>query len=425
MRDTPGREGPPFRLCLGDLADDTGPVGDEEREALRLMADAARAEPNDPDYYHILGEALLRTGKVKEAMKVCREAVERDPLSAEYRFALGCALWRSGEVARAERAFREAVQRQAGDPRSLNALGAALARLHRQPEAVSTLEKALKIDPQNAEIHANLGVAQWGGGDRRGALRSFTRALRTDPERPEHHLNLALAQRARGRAAEATQVLQNMIQRWPDQADLYLELAEAFHEAGRPAEATRALDEAQRLDPAAIAQRPRSREIRDALRLGGVRSEAQSERGARRGGVSRLSDGAWSALDLAGRLRPRMQVLSVVALLAALGLGWFSWQVAPHYFTHYLLEDDVAVLARAPVRDDAVVRDRLRHAVQKRGLEESVDVDRCQVTTRPRWRTITCEYAVPAQLLPGLRRDLPFRLDVEQPYLVEREPVVF
>ena len=425
MRDTLAGEGPPFRLCLGDLADDAAPVGDEEREALRLMADAARAEPNDPDYYHILGEALLRAGKVKEAMKVCREAVDRDPLSAEYRFALGCALWRSGETARAERAFREAVPRQAEDPRSLNALGAALARLHREPEAISTFEKALKIDPQSAEIHANLGVALWGGGDQPGALRSFTRALRTDPERPEHHLNPALAQRAHGRASEAANVLTNMIRRWPDQADLYLELAEAFHEAGRSAEATRALDEAQRLDPAAIAQRPRSREIRDALRLHGVRKEARSERGPGRRGASRLSDALLGVLDLAGGLRPRVQVLSAVALLLTLAFGWFAWQVAPHYVRHYLLEDDVAVVARAPVRDDPIVRDRLRHAVQSRGLEEHIDVERCQVTSRPGWRRITCDYGVRAHLLPGLRRNLPFRLDVEQPYLVDPEPIVF
>lgn len=423
MEDTPGREGPPFRLCLGDLADDAGPVGDEEREALRLMADAARAEPNDPDYYHILGEALLRSGKVKEALKVCREAVERDPLSAEYRFALGCALWRSGEATRAERAFREAVQRQAEDARSLNALGAALARLHREPEAVSTLEKALKIDPRSAEMYANLGVALWGGGDQPGALRSFARALRIDPQRREHHLNLALAQRALGRYSEAASVLGSMIRRWPEQADPYLKLAEVFHEAERPAEATRALDEAQRLDPAAIARSPRSREIRDALRLRGVRKKILSERASRRG--SKVSDGVVRLFELAGDFRPRLQVLSAVAVLVALGLGWLSWKVAPHYFTHYLFEDDIAVVARSPVRDDAVVRDRLRHTARRRGLAERLDVERCQIATRPGWRHITCDYGVRAHVLPGLWRTLRFELDVEQPYLVGPDPIVF
>ena len=61
---------------------------------------------------------------------------------------------------------------------------------------------------------------------------------------------------------------------------------------------------------------------------------------------------------------------------SVLAFGWFAWQVAPHYVRHYLLEDDVAVVARAPVRDDPIVRDRLRHAVQSRGLEEHIDAHR-------------------------------------------------
>lgn len=186
------------------------------------------------------------------------------------------------------------------------------------------------------------------------------------------------------------------------QADLYLDLAEALYEAGNSAEATRALDEAQRLDPAAIARRPRSREIRDALRLRGVRKEIRSEEASRRGPASRVSDAVVDFFDLAGRLRPRVQVASAVAILVALGLGWFSWKVAPHYVTHYLLEDDVAVVARSPVRENAIIHDRLRHAAKRRGLAERIDVDRCQITSRPGWRHITCEYEVRAQVIPGL-----------------------
>jgi hypothetical protein len=216
-----------------------------------------------------------------------------------------------------------------------------------------------------------------------------------------------------------------MIERWPGRADLHLELAEALHLAGRPADATRALDEAQRLDPVAIARNPRSREIRDALRLGEVRQEALGESGSRRAARPRLSEGLLGVLELARGLRPRVQLLSVVALLVTLGMGWFAWKVAPHYVTHYLLEDDMAAAARAPVRQDAVVRDRLRHAVDRRGLGASLDVALCQVTTRPGWRRITCDYGVPAQVLPGMQRTLRFTADVEQPYLVEPEPVVF
>jgi Flp pilus assembly protein TadD len=421
-----------FRLRLGDLedvADDpdaTLPVGaSDDREALRLLASAARAEPNDPDYYHILGEALLRAGRVREAEKPCREAVARDPLNPDYRFALGCVLWRLEKNGPAETAFREAVQRRPEDARNLNALGATLVRLHHEPEAVSTLEKALKVDPQSADAHCNLGVALWGAGDRPGALRCFQRAVHLDPEQPDPHHNLALALRALGRAPEAVSVLRDMIRRWPTQAGLYLDLAEAFHDAGRHAEATRALDEAQRLDPAAIAGRPRSREIRDALRLRGVLGEVEHEKGPRPGPLAFLLHLPLDLIAYLGSLRPRVKVAGSLVLFALLALGWASLKLLPHYVTSYLIQDDITVIARAPVRDDAIVRDRLAHAVRRRGLEGRLDPERCEIETRPGWRQISCGYAVETDLLPGLRRTLRFRVAVEEPYLVDPDPKIF
>jgi Flp pilus assembly protein TadD len=419
-----------LRLChLEQGADDpdaTLPLGkSEDREALRLMASAARAEPNDPDYYHILGEALLRSGRVREAERPCREAVERDPLNPDYRFALGCVRWRLGQAGPAETAFREAVQRRPEDVRSLNALGAALVRLHREPEAVSTLEKTLKLDPQSADAHSNLGVALWGAGDRPGALRCFQRAVRIDPEQPDLHRNLALAQRAQGRASEAVGVLRNMIRRWPTRTDLHLDLAEAFHAAGLHAEATRALDEAQRLDPAAIAGRSRSREIRDALRLREVQGEVERERSPRPGLPAYLLHLPLDLVASVGALRPRVKVAGSLVLFALLALGWASWRLFPHYVTSYLIQDDITVIARAPVRDDAIVRDRLAHAVRRRGLEGRLDPDRCEIETRPGWRQISCGYTVETDLLPGFRRTLRFHLDVEEPYLVDRDPMIF
>ena len=418
-----------FRLRLDDLEeiggdpDATLPVGEEaRRETLRLMAGAARAEPNDPDYYHILGDALLRAGRVEEAEKPCREAVERDPLNADYRFALGCVLWRLEQTAPAEAAFREAVQRRADDERSLNALGATLVRLRREPEAVSTLEKTLKINPQSADAHSNLGAALWGAGDRPGALRSFQRAVRLDPNQPVYQSNLAQAQRALGRHAEAVSVLRNMIRRWPKRADLHLDLAEAFHALGRHAEATRAFDEAQRLDPAAIAQRLGSREIRDSLRLDGVKGEVERERGPRAGPLASLAHLPLDLIAFLGGLRPRVKVAGGLVLLTLATLAWASWRLLPHYVAAYLLEDDLKVVARAPVEDEAVVRDRLARAVRRRGLDGHLDPGRCSVESQPGWRTISCDYSVEASLLPGLWWTLRFHVGVEEPYLVERDP---
>lgn len=421
-----------FRLCLGELdgpsddPDATLPVGQQEdREALLLMASAARANPNDPDYHHILGDGLLRAGRVREAEAPCREAVERDPANPDYRFALGCVHWRLGRAARAETAFRETVQRRPDDAPGLNALGAALVRLERYPEAVAALEKALKLDPQSADAHSNMGAALWSAGDRHGAVRSFQRAVRLDPEKADLHRNLAVAQRALGRSQEAVTVLRNMIRRWPDRADLYLDLAEAFHEAGRTAEASRALDEAQRIDATAIAGRSKSREIRDALRIHGVKGEVEQERGSAPGPFVALLHLPIDAIHFVSGLRPPVKAAGFVVLALVVALAWGASRILPHYVTRYLFEDDIMVIARAPVRDDGVVVDRLGHAIRRRGLDGVLDPSACRLETEPSWRRISCRYAVEANVLPGLTQTLRFDVSVEEPYIADPEPIIF
>jgi hypothetical protein len=130
------------------------------------------------------------------------------------------------------------------------------------------------------------------------------------------------------------------------------------------------------------------------------------------------------ALEWLGDLRPRLRVLSGAGLLAAAALGWLAWSLAPHYVDHYLLQDDIAGVARAPVEDDAVVRDRLERTIRRRGLQDRLDVDRCQVATDPGWRRITCDYSVTIHVLPGVRRTLNLQIDVEQPFVADPDPVV-
>ena len=115
----------------------------------------------------------------------------------------------------------------------------------------------------------------------------------------------------------------------------------------------------------------------------------------------------------------------MILLAAVVAFFWGSSRVLPHYVTRYLIEDDITIIARAPVRDDGVVLDRLVHAVRRRGLDGHLDPHSCRVATEPSWRQISCSYSVETDVLPGLRRILRFHIDVEEPYIVDRDPIVF
>jgi tetratricopeptide (TPR) repeat protein len=275
--------------------------------------------------------------------------------------------------------------------------------------------------PRGAQ--ASRGIALLRTGRVEEGLAALRRAGRLRPDQADLHRNLGLSLAALDRHGEAVDALRRVADRWPESVEAHLDLAEALDAAGRAAEAAGALDAAERLDPTALARLPRSQDIRDAARARQIREETERERAPR--GVATFVVGALVGLLEAAvsRLRRPSGVMGPVAVVALVAVGWGTSRLVPPCFARYLMEDDIVAVARAPVRDDAVVQDRLAHAVRRRGLDERLRPDACRISTEGGWRRISCHYEVPVEILPTLWRTLRFDIEVEQPYVVEPDPV--
>jgi hypothetical protein len=90
--------------------------------------------------------------------------------------------------------------------------------------------------------------------------------------------------------------------------------------------------------------------------------------------------------------------------------------VVPPYVTRFLLMDRMSEIARAPVRSDHEVQELLVHVVEEQGLSHLIPPDSFEIHTSPLWRRITCRYAVPLRLFPGVHPHLRFEIRVEQPF---------
>jgi hypothetical protein len=96
-------------------------------------------------------------------------------------------------------------------------------------------------------------------------------------------------------------------------------------------------------------------------------------------------------------VRAGRRCLLFTAGLAVIGYG--AYLVVPPHITRYLLQDDMAGIAGAPVREDADILDRLMHAVEERGLAAHIGESNFEIRTRPKWRRIICRYEVPPYIL--------------------------
>jgi Flp pilus assembly protein TadD len=395
-------------------------------KALADFRRAARGEPGDPDYAYILGNALSHRGNHAEAVLAFREAIALDRTQPLYFASLGIALWRLDRLDEAIAAFEDALRLAPGDAQALNGLGLALLAAGRPAEAATVLLRASGADRGAPEPRSNRAVALWRAGRASDAVLAWQEAAGEWPESPLVHRNLGRALFAQGRAGEALDCFRTVARLHADDADARLDLADALYDLGRGAEANEAYEEAARLDPGAFASRPESLDARRALTLDRLREDLKSRPAA----GERVTRAAWtgvaSVVDAAGqglRAAPTPRApWRLVFWLVPLMAGWVGVVFGPAYTRHYLLQDDLRTIARTPVDDDGLVHERLRVAVEERGLTGHIAADCFQVTTQPRWRIITCAYDVPTPLYPGSRQRLRLRLRAREPYLAEPKP---
>lgn len=135
-----------------------------------------------------LGQALGLRGRWHEALPVLEDAVRLNPDFADSQHHLGFTYDELGDRDRAIDRYRAAVRLRPGYPEAHGNLGIALAEGGEVEAGVRHLREAVRLDPGSrvgasnlATALTHLGVTQAARGDRAAALESFREALRLQP----------------------------------------------------------------------------------------------------------------------------------------------------------------------------------------------------------------------------------------------------
>jgi len=377
----------PYRVFL-DEPDGAGatpaPPSDEAIETFRR---AAWLRPDEADFHFILGEALLRAGRPLEAAVAFEEATWANPSEGQYQLSLGVALRAADRIGEAVSAFREAGRLLPRDPRAANGLGVGLMALGQTGEGLRTLRHAAALAPGSADLQFNLG--------------------------------LALV--ATGAADEALAPLRTACELKPADVDAHVELGAALHFLGREAEAHAALRQALQMAPRCLERRPRLMAAYQAASVTELHQSLRQELGVTAPPRRLALAPIFFLLDHLPTAPRRIGAVITLLFLGAVAVT--TVRVARVYFTHFALQDEVAAIAHAPVRDDGEVLERLMNAVERHALSRQIRPGQFTIDTRRTYRRITCRYAVPVTLAPGLERNLRFDIDVERSVLIFGEDV--
>jgi tetratricopeptide (TPR) repeat protein len=402
-----------------------GPLGEKVIDELRR---AARAAPTEPDYHFILGSALAREGRLDQARAAFREACAGHPTDAAYRRALGECEWRLGRFEAAADAFREVLNRDPLDDEARNGLAMSLLRSGQPGAAVEVLRPAVQRNPsRRPEWHSNLGGALWEEGRIAEAERSFQNAVRLGASEAAYKRNLGRLLLEQKRPGDAKRWLKASLAQDDQNAPAWVSLGDALLALGRRGEAETAYARGASLDPAVFHARPASQAAWQALRLQAARHELRGTHDAPpllpRLGLALGSVVGRVVTALAHSTAARVKGAVVLGLVLA--VGRLVLVVLPPYVAHYRLHDDVVRVARAPTKDEAVVREGVSAAFARHLLGSATSMAGPRIATAERWRSVEADYSVRVEPLPGLSIPLAFRLRVHEPYFVEAAPKVF
>lgn len=213
----------------------------------------ARTHPEDLLLLEITGERLLASDRALEARDLLLPAAESHPDRARLALLAGRAAWKSGEEARGGEFLRQAMERVPADPNARFWMAEFLRSRGYSHEAQDLFQEVTRLDPQYA-----LAWCRWGEIEREDehyevALEKLERAEKLQPTADTAYHRAAVLQ-SLGRLAEAEAAARAAYarKRNVETATLLGQIVQLTPGPDRAREAQAYLQEAVRLDPAAV-----------------------------------------------------------------------------------------------------------------------------------------------------------------------------
>ena len=185
-------------------------------EAIRVLENALRIDPDHAEAQTDLGATLARAGKIEDAIARFEQALRINPDSAEAHNDLGVALAQTGKIKEAIQHYERALRLKPDFTDAHNDLGEALAQTGKIEEAIQHYEQALRINPDFADAHYDLGVALAQTGKIEEAIQHYEQALRIEPDFTPVHNSLGVALERTGKIGEAIAHYEQALRLKPD-----------------------------------------------------------------------------------------------------------------------------------------------------------------------------------------------------------------
>ncbi|MEI6713444.1 MAG: tetratricopeptide repeat protein [Verrucomicrobiota bacterium] len=141
---------------LGIILSESEPKKANYPEAIRLLTEATKLQPDNAGVYFTLGNAHFLAGNIQEAIVHLQTAIQKDPKHAKAANNLGTILSRNNRNADSATAYRYAIQADPNYIEPYDGLAELLLRMKDPEEAVRTWKAALQQNPNDLRAYFKL-----------------------------------------------------------------------------------------------------------------------------------------------------------------------------------------------------------------------------------------------------------------------------
>ena len=186
---------------------------------------AIELQPNFPDAYCNLANALKEKGLVSESEECYNTALRLSPTHADSLNNLANIKREQGYIEEATRYYLKALEVFPEFAAAHSNLASILQQQGKLNEALMHYKEAIRIQPAFADAYSNMGNTLKEMHDIQGALQCYTRAIQINPAFADAHSNLASVHKDSGNIPEAIQSYRTALKLKPNFPDAYCNLA--------------------------------------------------------------------------------------------------------------------------------------------------------------------------------------------------------
>ncbi len=195
--------------AAGELASIYERKGDLPR-AIDILSQAAKSQPNVALLHSSLAHLYFENGQMQNAEQETREALRLDPDDAMGLYVSGCLALKAGNNAQALKDLESAVKRRPGEELFRKAYREAQITAGEVVEKVKVAVQKIQKQGANPNLLLELADAYIYQGEPEKALEQTAEVLKQDPENKNAHLLEALSFVTLGRFPEADRALQSV-----------------------------------------------------------------------------------------------------------------------------------------------------------------------------------------------------------------------